>query len=159
MEPAGHDLPVEILWRDGVAEDVIIRPDWSESLTPSGLLDLVRDLVNTEHGGAGDATDWRFALSLRNIALEDLAEFTAQLADARAEAAAEAGEPQVTTTLHFRAVWHRGALLELTGDDAWAELPLQVMGGDIAAAIVRPEMPAATTVARDRLLTFMGRRG
>ena len=171
MDPAGEQRPepdifgvaregdssaVEIVWRGDVAADVIVSSNWAELLTPPGLLGVVRDLVNAHRGGTA-GLDWRFNLSLANVAPKDWAEFTAQLADARAEAAAQASAPQVSTTLHFRAVWHDGALLELTGDDTWSRLPLEVMGKDIAAAIVAPETPAVTTVARDRLLKLMER--
>lgn len=153
--PPDNSSPVEILWRDGIAENVIVRDDWADHLTPPELLATIRDLVNAERGGSTGG-DWRFKLSLANISLHNLAEFNAQLADARAEEAANRREPQIHTTMHFRAVWHDGALVELTGDDSWSQTPLEVMGRDLAEAIVAPEVPAGTTKARDRLLAFMG---
>lgn len=150
---------VTIEWDDGPVS-VVVEPRWSENHLPEMVLQEALGKVQAYTGMPAGGHSWRSQLTTLNVPLEKLKEFNQLIDEARAEEDAEPRrQPTEVATRHFQSLWHRGALMGLTGDPKWmVEASRQALCDELLEVLTPPQEAdsGVPTTARDRIVRFMG---
>lgn len=150
---------VTIEWDDGPIS-VVVEPRWSEHLLPEMVLQEALQKTQAFTGMPAGGHSWRSQLTTLNVPLTKLKEFNQLIDEARAEEDAEPQrQPTQVTTRHLQSLWHRGAILGLTGDPKWmVEASRQALCDELLEVLTPPqeEDSDVPTTARDRIVRFMG---
>lgn len=151
---------VEIEWDEG-PQRVLINQAWSEHRDAHALLEQARAQTRKHLLDSGVSTSWQSQLSLVNIPLEHLKEFTAQIRDARLEHdALPPSKSQTVDSTHLTSLWQDGMLIAIQANDTWlSNATRQSLSEELLTVLTPPtrETDQPPTPARDRLLGTLRR--
>lgn len=160
QQPVRPEPVVTIEWDQGPVS-VIIAQDWPKSHVPEMVMQEAVRLVQQHTGDPAGGHDWRWRLSMKNVAISELKEFNQLIDEANAEEALEP-PPHVTEvhSPHLHSRWLRGSIVGLSGDPKWMlEASRQALADEFIEVLTPPaeeEQSMVPTTARDRLVRFMG---
>lgn len=153
--------PVVTLEWDNGPVSVIIDQDWPRSHLPEMVMQEALHKAQQHTGEPAGGHDWRWKLSMKNVAISELKEFN-QLIDAAAEEEALEPPPRATDvhSQHLHSRWFRGSIVGLTGDPKWMyNASRQALADEFLEVLTPPadeDHTEVPTTARDRLVRFMG---
>ena len=155
--PTGDDQPIVAVldWEEDEVRWVTVEPDWTESVSPAGLL---AQIAETYRKAQPPAESWRLHVNLGDVALEDMKEFALLMREARASDPVVHADPVEVESQHLVSVWARnGYLVRITDAQHWlGDAPRQAVCEELTAVLQRPkECEATVTREVRRLLDFV----
>ena len=156
----GDDQPsvVTLDWEGDEVRWVGVDESWRDLVGPAGLIQQVTEAYQQVRPGRAD---WRLTISLADVELQDLREFTQLSREARASERAVATEPFVVRSGRIESHWSpRGELLGIEDPHQWISTAhCQALCEALTEALQRPAFPnEEPTPAVRRLLAFTGRK-